>query len=796
MNKPWKWPKLLIERQTMTSVIILGFIVVFVPLAVLVSWYSVSETRNSLRQTADVNLTTVAVQVRSEVERALLRSYQDIETLADNPVIKSDMSSAEDKLAEMRKVQNFYRIFTDITIIDTDGNVITSTTYGYQGDWGGKEWFHNAVGGNASVSRPYSVLSPNQLFMDYAAPVVSGDHNAASVIVGQMDMTTIWDIIDDAKLGETGYAGIIDDSGRYIAHPNKGKLFTSLEHPENEFWTIPGSGKVELFKCENSSGDKARGVYAAIDIGKYTGGHAWYVIMRQSADEIFSLAHDTLRRVVSGIAGAFLLFIIISVFFIKRATKPIHDLSDGAERVGSGELTYRVPVSGTQEVRYLAASFNEMVSSFQKIESLKAEHNLLRKLQAAGTALAGALSPDEVLLIITNSIRDILDSDVVWILIAEEGGKCLETMVFISPRKEHISSGNQISACPVVGEVVSLANDSGLLAKTFKDGKPLFLEDLAPFKGLAMGDPLLEVMAMQPDMTSLNIVPLILAEKNVGIMVFGRIMGKPLSDVEKRIVLVFAHQAVISLERARLRAMELESTAELTRLNDLKSRLLHILSHELKTPLTSLRSSAMLLKEADISSLDVTTQQRLVGNITRATEKLIAVADDIYPIAEAVTGRMMIERKNTDCRRLVDGAVEEVLPLTSKKAQAVNISVPDSVPKVHVDREHLKQVLVNLLTNASNLSPQGSRIDVLLQDKESEVIFEVRDEGIGISETDQKSIFDGFYQADSEIVRRAHGKGLGLLFAKTVVGLHGGKIWVKSKLGEGSSFFFSIPKQT
>lgn len=204
----------------------------------------------------------------------------------------------------------------------------------------------------------------------------------------------------------------------------------------------------------------------------------------------------------------------------------------------------------------------------------------------------------------------------------------------------------------------------------------------------------------------------------------------------------------------------------------------------------------MLLKEADISSLDVTTQQRLVGNITRATEKLIAVADDIYPIAEAVTGRMMIERKNTDCRRLVDGAVEEVLPLTSKKAQAVNISVPDSVPKVHVDREHLKQVLVNLLTNASNLSPQGSRIDILLHDKESEVIFEVRDQGIGIAETDQKSIFDGFYQADSEIVRRARGKGLGLLFAKTVVGLHGGKIWVKSKLGEGSSFFFSIPKQT
>lgn len=112
-----------------------------------------------------------------------------------------------------------------------------------------------------------------------------------------------------------------------------------------------------------------------------------------------------------------------------------------------------------------------------------------------------------------------------------------------------------------------------------------------------------------------------------------------------------------------------------------------------------------------------------------------------------------------------------------------------------MDEERLEQVLVNLLTNASNLSPEKSRIDVVLHDEESEVIFEVSDHGIGISEKDQKSIFDGFYQGDSEMVRRAGGKGLGLLFAKTIVELHSGKIWVQSKLGEGSSFYFSIPKQ-
>jgi len=287
-----------------------------------------------------------------------------------------------------------------------------------------------------------------------------------------------------------------------------------------------------------------------------------------------------------------------------------------------------------------------------------------------------------------------------------------------------------------------------------------------------------------------------LTDRNVGMLVFGKTTGgTPLSIEDKRIILVLAHLTAISWERVRLRAIEQESMAESARLSEMKSRILHILSHELKTPLTSLSSSTQLLQETDIHRLDSNTQDRLIGNIARATERLMGIAEEIYPLADILTGTIKMNLATIHCRDIVNRAVEETTPLTSSRAQTIRVSVPASLSALMADQNRLTQVLAHLLTNASNFSPPESEIEVVLREKAFEVTFEVGDQGIGISEEDQLSIFDGFYQADSELVRRAGGKGLGLLFARTIIELHGGQIWVKSKLGEGSRFYFSIPRQ-
>jgi len=179
----------------------------------------------------------------------------------------------------------------------------------------------------------------------------------------------------------------------------------------------------------------------------------------------------------------------------------------------------------------------------------------------------------------------------------------------------------------------------------------------------------------------------------------------------------------------------------------------------------------------------------------RATDRLIGVADDIYPIAGILSGTIDVELRETDFHRIVDTAVQEAKTITGKKDQVIEASDIPSGCKVIADKERLRQVLAELLTNAGKFSPANSSIEIKINDEPSQITIDVRDHGIGISEEDQKSIFDGFFQADSEIVRRAGGKGLGLLFAKTIVERHHGRLWVDSQLGEGSNFHISIPKK-
>ncbi|MDY6911596.1 MAG: cache domain-containing protein, partial [Chloroflexota bacterium] len=643
-------PKRSFINQTMTSTIILVFLVTVLPMAALASWYGISTAYDSLRQNTETNLATLARQVSNELERSLYHSYQDIQTLADKPIIKSVDTSPSEKLSELQtaqafydNLQEYYSVFTDITLIDPDGTVIASTGDGDVNiDWRSKNW---AELGYILVSDPYHSQSlPGKVTMAFAAPVLDGNEEMIAVLIGQRGLETVWEITDDAILGETGYTMVIDGRNRVIALPEKEKVFTQFDIPDGV--AQPTEDKVTLFNYD----ERGKEMLAAC-IALESGPH-WYVLVSQSTDEAFSVVTDTLRQILIGVMTACILFAFISIILIRRAMRPVKALSIGAEKIGYGDLTYRVPVTGPLEIRRLTNEFNNMAANLQNAENLRTEQVFLRKLQAASLALASSLSTDEVLRIISNGILEILSSDTVWIMLADENNTYLETKYAIGPKKDQALSDDQTPTIFRINEKVALNGDECPLTKLFKGNDPLFIDDSSRLKELAKNDVQLSVLIAQLGITTLNLVPLNLPDRAIGIIIFGNTSERPLSDEEKRIALVFAHEATISLERARLHDHELENTTELRRLNDLKSRLLHVLSHELKTPLTSLKTSAKLLEESNIDEINAKTQERLIGSISRATERLIGVADDIYPIADALTGSMKIEPRDTDCNKI------------------------------------------------------------------------------------------------------------------------------------------------
>ncbi len=254
---------------------------------------------------------------------------------------------------------------------------------------------------------------------------------------------------------------------------------------------------------------------------------------------------------------------------------------------------------------------------------MQKEESLLKKLQLETLALSRALSIEEVLRVASQSIRNILICDFTWILLADETGKYLNTYLV-----EGLDSPSQDQH----GE---LSENGGILSAVFETGDPLFLDDLTDKSKMSEIDPMLAVLIDRSGIASLNLIPLGLPGGNIGIIGFGRKDKKPISVEEKRLALIYVYQVAVSVERARLYRKEQEDLAELSRLNELKSRLLYGLSHELKTPLTSLRTSTDLLKGFD--GMDTRTRKRLVENIMRATERLVNVADEIYPVADALT---------------------------------------------------------------------------------------------------------------------------------------------------------------
>jgi signal transduction histidine kinase len=212
-------------------------------------------------------------------------------------------------------------------------------------------------------------------------------------------------------------------------------------------------------------------------------------------------------------------------------------------------------------------------------------------------------------------------------------------------------------------------------------------------------------------------------------------------------------------------------------------------SHELRTPLTCVRTSVDLLQATSVELSE--EQADLVSTIGHHVGRLEALVTDLLEITKLEAGQVTLSRQPTDLRPIVNRVVEALHPLTVQKDQTVCLHWPAAVSMVEVDRRRIEQVLTNIVSNALKFTPKQGQIDVHLAETPEGLRICVADNGPGIQEKDQAHIFDRFYVvADG---RGLSGVGLGLYIARQFVELHGGRIWVESQVGQGSTFCFSVP---
>jgi signal transduction histidine kinase len=185
----------------------------------------------------------------------------------------------------------------------------------------------------------------------------------------------------------------------------------------------------------------------------------------------------------------------------------------------------------------------------------------------------------------------------------------------------------------------------------------------------------------------------------------------------------------------------------------------------------------------------------LAKNVNRGAANLNNRINELLDLARGEIGMLQIRSETVDIGKLLREAAQDMTPVAGGKNQSLTLELPDSLPLVKGDGGRLRQVVLNLLNNACKFTPEGGRITLRARRDGTNLIMEIQDTGRGITEEEQKRLFEPYHRLESD---REHlsGLGLGLALSKALVGLHGGRIWVESKAGKGSTFSFSIPLET
>jgi signal transduction histidine kinase len=239
-------------------------------------------------------------------------------------------------------------------------------------------------------------------------------------------------------------------------------------------------------------------------------------------------------------------------------------------------------------------------------------------------------------------------------------------------------------------------------------------------------------------------------------------------------------------------AAELQRRAgERDQLETMKDEFVLTASHELRSPLTSVQGFAelLMLERDKLSPKQADTVEIILDN----TRHLVRLLNDLLDLARSDAGRLTIKPALTGAGQLAEDAVRTIRSQTEAKGQALSLRVEDNLPQINVDRDRIRQVLVNLLTNAHEYCPQGATIAVTAERCDAEVQIAVSDDGPGMAEDQVEHIFERFTRGDAGLTQHVGGTGLGLAISKSLVELHGGRIEARSNPGRGSRFCVSLP---
>jgi signal transduction histidine kinase len=286
-------------------------------------------------------------------------------------------------------------------------------------------------------------------------------------------------------------------------------------------------------------------------------------------------------------------------------------------------------------------------------------------------------------------------------------------------------------------------------------------------------------------------VPLLREHRIIGALVVRRRVPGPFSKETVDLLRTFATQSALAIQNARLFREIADKGRQLEAASRHKSEFLANMSHELRTPLNAIIGFSEVLAERMFGEVNE-KQAEYLQDILSSGRHLLSLINDILDLSKVEAGRLELELGRFHLPTALDNALTLVRERATRHGITLSQTVDERVGDLVADERKVKQILLNLLSNAVKFTPEGGRVGLTATTAEGVITIAVSDTGIGIAPEDQAAIFEEFRQVGRDDARKQEGTGLGLTLAKKFVELHGGRIWVQSQVGQGSTFSFTL----
>jgi signal transduction histidine kinase len=516
----------------------------------------------------------------------------------------------------------------------------------------------------------------------------------------------------------------------------------------------------------------------------------WLVFVERPAAAAYApLYAPIIRSVVIFVLGLGL-SILASILLARRMVAPIRTLQEGAARIGAGDLAHRIEIRTGDELETLGDELNRTATrleeSYAGLERKVAErtHDLteaLRRLTAlseVGRAVSSTLDVQAVLNSIVVHAGPLAGADGCAIYEYDEASQ-----------EFHLRATHNYDPALVAAiGAVPLRRGEGVMGRAAALREPIQVPDITQPGAYETRQ---RDVLVRAGFRALLSVPLLFEDRVIGSLSVNRKAPGEYGPDVIEVLKTFAAQSVLSLENARLFREIADKSRELEIASQHKSEFLANMSHELRTPLNAVIGFSEVLLDRMFGDLN-DKQTEYLHDIMGSGRHLLSLINDILDLSKIEAGRMELEPSEFHLPTALDDACTLVRERASRRTITLRIAVDERVGEIRADERKIKQIMLNLLSNAIKFTPEGGRIEVRAVPSNGSVEVSVTDTGIGIAPEDQDAVFEEFRQVGTSAARR-EGTGLGLALCRKFIELHGGTIWVKSQVGVGSTFTFTLP---